>query len=174
MRVRLASLAALPVLTTLAACATGERVSAAGDVRSLLISIRDNDRTTFDAHVDRTALEAEMQSIIVERATTSGLGSGATALGLLASGPLSHAAARIVLRPDVFRAIANYYGYRSDQPIPGTLALAAALSPEPGGKVCARDTKTGVCLLTFANEGGVWKLTAFDARRAGLAPPRAG
>jgi hypothetical protein len=118
--------------------------------------------------VDRAALEAEMQSIIIERAKASGLGSGATALGLLVSGPLSHAAAKVVLRPDVFRAIADYYGYRRDQPLPGTLTLAAALMPAGGGKVCARDARTRTCLLTFSNEGGVWKLTGFDARRAGL------
>jgi hypothetical protein len=170
MRARLARLAALATLASLAACATGERVSAAGDVRSLLVAIRDDDRAAFDAHVDRPALEAEMQSIIVERARSSGLGSGATALGLLASGPLSHAAAKVVLRPDVFRAIADYYGYRADRPLPGTLTLAAALTPVAGGRVCARDARTGTCLLTFTNEGGVWKLTGFDARRAGLAP----
>jgi hypothetical protein len=169
MRARFARFAALAAVASLAACATGERVSAAGDVRSLLVAIRDDDRPTFDAHVDRPALEAEMQAIIVERARTSGLGSGAATLGLLASGPLSHAAAKVVLRPDVFRAIADYYGYRPDQPLPGTLALAAALTPVEGDRVCARDNRTGVCLLTFSNEGGVWKLTGFDARRAGLA-----
>lgn len=166
MRARLATFFAFAALASVAGCATGERVSAAGDVRTLLVAIRDDDRAAFDAHVDRTALEAEMQSIIVERSKASGLGS----LGLLASGPLSHAAAKVVLRPDVFRAIADYYGYRPDQPLPGTLTLAAALTPVDGGKVCARDTKTGACLLTFSNEGGTWKLTGFDARRAGLAP----
>jgi hypothetical protein len=109
-----------------------------------------------------------MQWIIVERAKASGLGPEATALGALVSGPLSHAAATAVLRPDVFRAIADYYGYRADRPLPGTLTLAAALTPVEGGKVCARDPKTKTCLLTFANEQGVWKLVSFDARRAGL------
>jgi hypothetical protein len=171
MRARLASL--LLCLAGLSACATGERVSAAGDVRSLLIAIRNDDRTSFDAHVDRGALEAEMQAIIVERAKDAGLGAGATGLGLLASGPLSRAASRIVLRPDVFRAIADYYGYRPDQPVPGTFTLATLLTPLPHGQVCAKDAKTGVCLLTFTDEDGVWKLTGFDAHRAGLAGRRA-
>jgi hypothetical protein len=166
MRAALATL--LSCLAVLGGCATGERVSAAGDVRGLLLAIRDDDRAGFDAHVDRAALQAEMQSIIVEQAKASGLGPGATGLGLLASGPLSRAAARIVLRPDVFRAIADYYGYRPGQPIPGTFALAAALSPLPHGQVCARDAKSSACLLTFTDEGGVWKLTGFDARRVSL------
>ena len=168
MRARFVRLAVLAALASLAACAGGERLSAASDVRGLLVAIRDDDRAAFDAHVDRAALEAEMQWIIVERAKASGLGSTGTALGVLASGPLSHAAAKVVLRPDVFRAIADYYGYRPGQPLPGTLTLAAALTPVDGGKVCARDARTRACLLTFSNEGGVWKLTGFDARRTGL------
>lgn len=170
MSLRFVRLAVLGALAGLAGCASGERVSAAGDVRSLLVAIRDDDRAAFDAHVDRAALEAEMQWIIVEQAKASGLGSGGTALGLLASGPLSHAAAKVVLRPDVFRAIADYYGYSPERPPPGTLTLAAALTPVDGGKVCARDARTRTCLLTFSNEGGAWKLTSFDARRAGLSP----
>ena len=168
MRARLFTFAVLAAAASLAACASGERVSAAGDVHTLLVAIRDDDRATFDAHIDRAALQAEMQWIIVERAKASGLGSTGNSLGVLASGPISRAAARIVLRPDVFRAIADYYGYSPTRPLPGTLTLAAALTPIGGGKVCARDAKTRACLLTFSNEGGVWKLTAFDSRRAGL------
>ena len=166
MRARHATSALLAVAASLTACATGERVSAAGDLRTLLVAIRDDDRATFDAHVDRAALRAEMQWIIVERAKD--LGSAGASLGVLASGPLSRAAATVVLRPDVFRAIADYYGYSPDRPLPGTFTLAAALTPIDGGKVCARDQRTKACLLTFTNEGGVWKLTAFDARRTGL------
>lgn len=169
MRARPATLAVLAAAASLAACASAERVSAAGDVRTLLVAIRDDDRAAFDAHIDRSALQAEMQWIIVERARASGLGSAGATLGVLASGPLSQAAARVVLRPDVFRAIADYYGYSANRPLPGTLTLAAALTPIDGGRVCARDARTRACLLTFSNEDGVWKLTAFDARRAGLA-----
>jgi hypothetical protein len=168
MRARFVRLAVIAAGASLAACASGERISAAGDVRGLLVAIRDDDRPAFDAHIDRTALQAEMQWIIVERAKASGLGPEGAALGALASGPLSRAAATVVLRPDVFRAIADYYGYSPDRPLPGTFTLAAALTPVEGGKVCARDPKTKSCLLTFANEGGVWKLVSFDARRAGL------
>jgi hypothetical protein len=169
---RAASASCLLSLAVLGGCATGERVSAAGDVRSLLVAIRDDDRPAFDAHIDRAALEAEVQSIIVEQTKASGLGAGVTGLGLLVSGPLSRAAVKIVVRPEVFRAIADDYGYRPDQPLPGTLALAAALTPLPHGRVCARDAKSGACLLTFTDEDGVWKLTGFDARRVGLGAGR--
>ena len=61
---RLARTLALTVAAALmlAACATVQKVSAAGDVHALLISIRDNDTATFDAHVDHEALKAELQS----------------------------------------------------------------------------------------------------------------
>ena len=146
----------------LAGCATGERLSAANDVHGLLVSIRDDDRAAFDAHVDRTALESEIQAVLVSQAGASGLAGG---LGFLASGPLSHAAAKVLLRPDVFRAVADYYGFRPDRPLPGVVTLAAVLTPLPAGRVCAKDSHTGACLLTFANEGGTWRLVAFDASR---------
>ena len=37
----------------LSACATAQRLDAAGDVHALLVSIRDEDQAAFDAHVDR-------------------------------------------------------------------------------------------------------------------------
>lgn len=150
----------------LSACATQQRISAASDVHSLLVAIRDDDRASFDAHIDRPALEAQLQYILVQRAKTSGLGSALGGLGVLASGRLSHAAAGLVLRPDVFRAVAAYYGYRPDRPIPGTFALAAVLTPSGDGRVCARERKGGACLMTFADEGGVWKLVGVDLQRA--------
>jgi hypothetical protein len=52
----------------LSACATVDRVDAAGDVHDLLVAIRDNDRATFDAHVDRRALKAEIEARLVDEA----------------------------------------------------------------------------------------------------------
>jgi hypothetical protein len=150
-------------LALLAGCATTERLAAAGDVRSLLVAVRDDDKAGFDAHVDRRALEAEIQMEMVERTRRADAGDGVAGLGLLLSGPLARAAGGLFLQPEVFRAAAEYYGYRPDAPIPGTLALAAALSPLPDGRVCARGKRSGRCLLTFADEGGTWRLVAFDA-----------
>jgi hypothetical protein len=149
----------------LAACATTERLSAANDVHGLLVAIRDNDRASFDAHIDRAALEAEIQDVLVRQAKAAGLGDGVTGLGLLVSGPLSHVAGGMLLRPDVFRAVADDYGYSADRPLPGTVRLAAALTPIDRGRVCAKDPRSGACLLTFAAESGGWRLVAFDASR---------
>ena len=157
-------------LALLAGCATTRQLSAAPDVHALLVAIRDDDRPAFDAHVDRRALEAEMQAVMVERSRDLGLGAGAAGLGVLLSGPLSRAAGNVLIRPEVFRAIADYYGYRPDTPIPGSLSLAVALTPLPDGRVCAKGRKGGPCLLTFADEDGTWKLVSFDSSQvlAGL------
>src|SRR5271165_5013533 len=152
-------------LALLAGCATTRSFSAAPDVHALLVAIRDDDRAAFEAHVDRRALEAEMQAIVVEQTRDAGLGEGAAGLGILLSGPLSHAAGNVLIRPEVFRAIADYYGYRPDTPIPGSLSLAVALTPLSDGRVCARGGKGAPCLLTFADEGGTWKLVGFDSSR---------
>ena len=58
------------------------------------------------------------------------------------------------------RAAAEYYGYRPGQPIPDRLTLAAALKPQGDGTVCAKRRNDGPCLMTFANEGGAWRLVA--------------
>ena len=71
----------------------------------------------------------------------------------------------------MFRAAAEYYGYTPGQPIPGQIAIASALRQTGAGRVCAARSKTGPCLLSFANEDGVWKLVSFDGDPAQLRLP---
>ncbi|HXV01652.1 MAG TPA: DUF2939 domain-containing protein [Caulobacteraceae bacterium] len=163
---RLGRALAVCALAMLAACATGERISAAGDVHTLMVAIRDDDRASFEAHVDRHALEAQIQARIVER--TSRSNEAMKGLGALFSGTLARVAGGLAIRPEVFRAVAEYYGYRPGMPIPGTFAIAAALRPVPGGRVCAVSSRQGPCLVTFAREGGVWRLVSFDGDPAML------
>jgi hypothetical protein len=150
----------------LAACATGERLSAAGDVHTLLVAIRDDDQAAFDAHVDRRALEAQIQARIVQRA--AGSGNTIRSLGVIFSGPMARAAGGLLIQPEVFRAVADYYGYKPGAPIPGTFAIASDLRPLPDGRVCATRARKGACLVTFANEAGVWRLVSFDGDAAML------
>ena len=146
----------------LAGCATTERLDAASDVHTLLIAIRDDDRPTFDAHVDRAALEAEIQARIIQRAAQPGAPVLQKDLGLVFSGPLARAAGGLLIRPDVFRAVADYYGYKPSTPIPGTLSIAEALRALPDGRVCAVTRRGGRCLVTFAHEAGVWRMVSVD------------
>jgi hypothetical protein len=149
-------------------CATTERISAAGDVHALMVAIRDDDGPAFDAHVDRHALEAQIQDRIMRRAARPGTPEAVKGLGVILSGPLARAAGGVLIRPEVFRAVAEYYGYRPSTPIPGTFAIAAALRALPDGRVCAITRRQGACLLTFADENGVWRLVSFDGDAAML------
>ncbi|MFO1014687.1 MAG: DUF2939 domain-containing protein [Caulobacteraceae bacterium] len=154
-------IAALMALA-LASCASVQRVDAAGDVHALLIAIRDDDRVAFDAHVDKPALKAQLESLILNAAEgRDGTGQVRAAAAVL-SGPLAQVAGDFLLRPRVFRTVAEYYGYRPDKPIPNQIAIAGALRYLRDGTVCAARTRDGPCLLTFARTDGVWRLVRFD------------
>lgn len=161
-RRRLAPAAAILVgaLLLLAACATATRVDAAGDVHDFLIAVRDNDRAGFERHVDRGALKRQLEGRILD--ASRGRGQGQELAALFLAGPAAKAAVDTLIRPEVFRLTAEYFGYRPTTPIPGRIAIAGALRYRPDGTVCAVAKQKGVCLLIFADEGGVWKLTGFE------------
>ncbi len=161
-------LAAILATAIVASCATTQRLAAASDVHSLLVAIRDNDHAAFDAHVDRRALEAQLQARLVDRAAAARLPDAWKGLGVLLSGPVARLAGDTLIQPEVFRAVADYYGYRPDTPIPRALTLAGGLRALPDGRVCAARDKRGPCLLTFADQGGVWRLVGFDGDAAML------
>ncbi len=159
-------LAGLLAALTLGGCATTQRLSAAPDVHALLVSIRDDDRQTFEAHVDRRALVAQLQARLVDRARGANMADEWRALGLVLSGPASRVAGDLLIQPEVFRAVAEYYGYRPGTPIPNSLMLAGALKALPDGRVCATRRHRETCLMTFANEGGTWRLVGVDGDAA--------
>lgn len=143
-------------------CATTERIDAAGDVHALMIAIRDDDRATFEAHVDRPALERELESRILARTEAIGSSDTLRSVGAALAQPLSRLAGEALIRPQVFRAVAEFYGYKPDRPLPGQFTIAAALRALPDGRVCASKKRDGPCLITFADEAGVWRLVSFD------------
>jgi hypothetical protein len=162
-------LAAILSLCLLAACATTQRLAAASDVHALLVSIRDNDADTFEAHVDRRALERQLQTRLEGQAERIGGGnSDWSAVTSLLAGPLSRVAGDALIRPEVFRAVAESYGYGPQKPIPNAFQVASILRSLPDGQVCAPRKKNGPCLLTFAEEGGTWRLVSFDGDTAML------
>jgi hypothetical protein len=154
--------------TTLSACATAERIDAAGDVHDLLVAIRDDDRAAFDAHVDRKALKASIEARMVRETQKADMDDGLRALSALLAPSLANIAGDTLIQPRVFRSVANYYGYTPDKPIPGRLAISGALKALPDGRVCATKKKDGPCVLVFANEDGTWKLTGFEGEMTDL------
>lgn len=163
---KIASLAIAALI--LAGCATASRYDAAGDVHALLVAIRDNDRTAFDAHIDRPALKASLESRMIREVGGRQMDDGARALAALVAPSLADMAGEALLRPQVFRAAAGYYGYTPDQPLPNRLAIGGALKPMPDGKVCATKKKDGPCLLVFTRVDGVWKLSGFEGEISDL------
>lgn len=146
---------------TLSACATAHRLTAANDVHALLVSIRDNDRATFDAHVDRKALQDVIAARLAEqgrKSSSSSLG----ALGAMLAPSLAQIAGDALIQPKVFRTVAEYYGYKPDTQIPNALVIAGSLKALPDGRVCATKKKNGPCMLMFTQEQGVWRLTGFE------------
>jgi hypothetical protein len=152
-----AALAFLAMTAT--GCATTQRFEAAGDVHALLIAIRDDDRPAFEAHVDRLALERELESRVLDH--TQGAPQGVRTLGALLARPVARLAGDVLIQPSVFLAVAEYYGYRPDAPIPNELEIAGALRRLPDGRVCAA-RRRGPCLISLADEGGTWRLVSFD------------
>jgi hypothetical protein len=155
-------LAAAALAISLAACATTQRIEAAGDVHALLISIRNDDQAGFEAHVDKTALERELETRILERTDRPNESEATRAVGAIFAHPLAQLAGDALLKPDVFLNVAEYYGYKPETPLPNQLAIAAALRSLPDGRVCAARKHDGPCLITFADESGTWRLVSFD------------
>ena len=165
---RIKALLALTALAaSLSACASVDRYDAAGDVHDLLVAIRDNDRATFDAHVDRRALKGEIEARLMAEARRGQSSDGVMALAALAAGPLAEVAGEALIRPETFHAAATYYGYTPNRPLPGQMAIAGALRPLGDGQVCAAK-KDGPCLLTFTRQGSTWRLSGFDPQAANL------
>lgn len=146
---------------TLSACATVQKLDAASDVHALLIAIRDGDSATFDSLVDRRALKGEIQNrLVVEASKDSRVPAGLAAI--LAPG-LAELAGEALVQPQVFRSVAEYYGYRQDTKIPGPIGISTMLRELPDQRVCAVTKKDGPCLLIFAKApDGRWKLSGFE------------
>ena len=168
-RILIALVAALAVT----ACAETAKIDAAGDVHAFLISIRDGDKAAFNAHVDRAALKTQIRARIMAEAAKRGDQSGEAALlAVLLGGRLVDSLSDRLIQPDVFRAVADYLGYKPDTPIPNQFVIASALRNLDGGDVCAARSKTGPCVLVFRNEDGTWKLIGFEGEVSMLRPPK--
>lgn len=152
-------IAVLSLALTLAACQTAQKLGAANDVHTLLVSIRDNDSRTFDEHVDHDALKAQLHGFVEQQLAKNKL-KGLS--GLLGRSGIIDFADEALVQPKTFRLVAEQYGYKPDTPIPNTVVIAQALKPLPDGTVCATKGKNGPCMLIFAKENGVWKLTRFE------------
>jgi hypothetical protein len=145
----------------LSSCATVQKLDAASDVHALLISIRDGDRATFDALVDERALKYELRARLVAEAGRDGR--IPTALAAVLAPGIAEIAGEALIRPEVFRAVAESYGYRRDMKIPGVIGISTLLQPLDAGRVCAVTKKGGPCQLIFTQGPDTrWRLSGFE------------
>ena len=164
-RTILITLAAL----AMSACATVQKLDAASDVHALLIAIRDNDGATFDALVDRRSLKREIQGRLMAEARRDSR--VPAALAALLGPSVAELAGEALIQPGVFRAVADYYGYRPETRIPGPIGISTALRQLPDGRVCAVKSENGPCMLIFTQAvDGRWKLSGFDGELSMLRP----
>lgn len=157
----------LTMALMLSSCATVQKLDAAGDVHALLISIRDGDRAAFDSLVDKRSLKQDIQARLVAEARRDPRVPQALA-AVLAPG-LADIAGDVLIRPDVFRAVAEGYGYRRDMAIPGPVGISTLLRPLDPGRVCAVEKKDGPCLLVFTQgPDDRWRLSGFTGELSRL------
>jgi len=156
-------IAVIGLCMLLTACAGAQKLDAARDVHSLLISIRDDDATTFEAHVDRPALQREIEARMAREIGASKTDSRLKALSLLLGPTVARVAGDVLIQPATFRMVAERYGYRPSKPIPGPMAIAHVLRPLDDGRVCAVTKEDGPCLLIFSHRpGDSWRLSGFE------------
>jgi hypothetical protein len=162
MKPSLRAAAAAAALATLAldACSTVQGYDAAGDVHAFLIAVRDSDKATFDAHVDRPALKTQLKARLLEQAGKGDQGGARGALAALAAGPLVNLGVDVLVQPQVFRAAATLAGYGPDTPIPPRIAIAHQLKTLPGDRVCVILKKR--CSFVFKDEDGTWRLIGYE------------
>jgi hypothetical protein len=152
----------------LASCATATRLDAGADVHAFLVAIRDNDRATFNDHVDRPALKRQIEARLIAEARSSNLNSSGQMIAAILAGPAASLAGDALIQPRVFRSAAVALGYSPEKPIPGRLSIAQALRYTGPGEVCVAKDKQGPCLLVFEYDGATWRLTNFGGDLADI------
>lgn len=143
---------AAAALSLLAACqGTDTRVDAAGDVHAFLTAVKDDDRTTFDAHVDRDALSSHLTEQFVAQARAQGAEEAMARA-------LARGAADEMITPGNFRTAWTASG--AGDRVPSQAEIAAGLRVLSESEVCVPSAPGREdCVLTFARTGETWRLT---------------
>lgn len=153
-------IAVLAAILTAAACdKAATQYDAAEDVRAFIVAVRENDRATFERHVDRSALRVQLAGQV--RAAMGDAGPLAEALGQ----GLTEAAVDQMIRPESFRLMLERAGAPARTPT--AAEIATQLRVVEDGRVCLPRSQDGPCAVTFSasvfGEAKVWRLVAIDA-----------
>jgi hypothetical protein len=130
---------------------------AAEDVRAFIVAVRENDTATFERHIDRPALRAQMLEQV-----RGALGGQGGALGEALGQGLAEGAVDQLLRPESFQLALRQAG--APERTPTAAEIATQLRVVEDGRVCLPRSQDGPCAITFAQGAGeVWRLVAINA-----------
>lgn len=146
------ALAAALALLAVAGCQrVSTQLDAAEDIRAFLLAVEAKDRAAFDAHVDRTALKADLRRQLAAQG-------GAAAL--LAE---SNAGDRILdglIAPEAFN-LAVERAVPALNRTPSAPEIAAVLKTLDAHRVCLPSGGLdGPCAVTFVKQGETWRLVS--------------
>lgn len=148
----------------LAACSgAGVKYDAARDVHAFIVSVRADDAATFERHLDRPALRAQ----VLGEVRSAAAGESGPPADLLGSS-MAESAADQLIRPETFLLALERAG--APDRTPTAAEIATQLRLVEGGRVCLPRSADGPCVATFAETGEVWKLVAIDIAGAGVGP----
>lgn len=133
---------------------------AAEDVRAFITAVRENDKATFERHLDRPALRAQLLP-----QARAAIEAQAGPLGAMLSGQLDESAVDRLIQPESFRLLLERSGAPARTPT--AAEIATQLRVEGDGRVCLPRAPGGPCAVTFAQSGtgeaAVWRLVAINA-----------
>ena len=144
-----------------------ERLDAAQDIHAFLVAAREGDKATFDRHIDREALKAQLRPQL-EKLLADQPGVPAPMRGRLLDQLVDG------FGPETFQVATQGAGPLAGR-TPSAAEIAAVLKPLSATRVCLPPSPGAErCAATFDDQGGTWRLTAVDASGvqlgAGLPP----
>ena len=160
-RLATAPLAAAMALC-LCSCDAVPRYQAAEGVHAFLAAVQKDDKSAFEAHVDRAKLKRDVRRQIEETAAGAGFG----VLGGMLGGPQADALMNQMISPDAFRIVWMRSGV-SIRRAPSALELTPMLRMLGDDSACLHALHGRNCVLTFQNEGGTWKLVGARTELSG-------
>ena len=156
-----AALAALAV--AMGGCDIGVRADASKAVARFLTAVQDDDRTAFEAGIDREALRADLRDQLTDLARAKGV--------VVDGGPSEFALDRMI-SPAAFRLVEASTG-EALATAPSAAEIALIMKVRDRSHVCVGDPGKARCLLSFSKRSGTWRLVGMQATDLRIAVPPA-
>ena len=151
---RKCSAVALAALTVaLGGCDVGVRADASKAVERFLTAVHNDDRTAFEAVIDRKALRADLRDQLTDLARARGV--------MVDGGPSDFALDRMI-SPAAFRLVQANTG-QALSAAPNAAEIALMMQVRDKAHVCVGDSGKPRCPLSFAKRDGVWRLVGMQA-----------